>query len=330
MSLIGERCKTGFGKFSWKEEREGSRSTRQPRQPCLGPDRAESSLHPDLNTGVWKPGFETFSRRQELTPCATCLGHMTRVLFGARERRRRPNPRLSLGSSGRQSRVRYGAQHHTRALGGGDTLQKQSGSSAQPRPPHPRLSPEGRRGRPRGLLSGFPVSPSRTGLPRRLRATLRPEALTRAARGQPERPTTALLGAEELGRAPRVAPGACAPGPVPDPPSPRGAQPCSPGPHSTALTSRRPTTPAALPRSRLPSGPPGFPRPRARLALRLTPGRGAAPAEPEAPRPGYKQAPPSPAPPPRPRPSRPLGPRPPQPRPTPAPSRAPGRRAGSP
>lgn len=48
-------------------------------------------------------------------PKATCLGHKTRVLFRAWERRRCPNPRLPLDSSGGQSRAGSGTQRRTLA-----------------------------------------------------------------------------------------------------------------------------------------------------------------------------------------------------------------------
>lgn len=89
-------------------------------------------MRPDLNTVVRKPGFDTFLKVQGQysiqlckTPSATCLGHLTGVSFRTWTRRHCPNSRLFLGSSGRQSRMGYGAQHHTLgALGGGDMLQE--------------------------------------------------------------------------------------------------------------------------------------------------------------------------------------------------------------
>lgn len=183
-----------------------------------------------------------------------------------------PNPRLFLGSTGRQSGVGYGAQHHT-FVPWEEMTRSRSNRDLPPKscPPRSREVLKARR-EDLGVASRASPGPfppvRRTGFPGLPSAALRPQTVTQAARNLPR----ALhhphhFRSRSWGAHPGK-PARCLGSRPPRPicPPPRGTQPRSPGPHSTALTSRRPRTTGTLACSQLPSDSPRSLRPRAPLS----------------------------------------------------------------
>lgn len=266
-------------------------------------------------------------------PSASCLGQMTRVLLAARERRRCPNARLFLDSSGSAEPMGYGAQptHSCPAGGGGETLRGQSGSFTEPCLPRPKsLRPHGKTsGSPLGLPRVPSSPPTAQGFPDGWAPRSRPRhspGLRSVSPYDPPAPAHSQLRICGAHAGKSAVPGF----PVPQPdPSPLPRSPRSPGPHSTALTSRRPTTTGLLARCPLGSGPAGYLQPRSPLSgaahscAQTSPGRKpgtAARVKTTAAKPRLAaQAPPASS-----------GRGRPQPRPAPAPSLALRRGAGSP